>query len=57
MRVDFVPSSDRNSEGYRGKRSLFLKLRPTNTFGTSQTVINAIKTKAFFEINTTYLIY
>lgn len=59
MTVDFVPSSDRNSEGYRGKRSLFL-LRPTNTFEMSQTVINAVKKKnetkkrkGHIEINTT----
>lgn len=55
MRMDFVPSSGRNNERHRGKRSLFLP-RSTNTFEMSQTVINAVKKKkekSHIEINTT----
>ena len=44
MRMDFVPSSGRNNERHRAKRSLFLP-RSTNTFEMSQTVINAVKKK------------
>lgn len=44
MRMDFVPSSGRNNEGHRGKRSLFLP-RSTNAFEVSQAVINAVKKK------------
>ena len=56
MRMDFVPSSDRNNEEYRGKRSLFLLSGPRM----SQTVINAVKKKkqnqkGHIEINTTYI--